>query len=470
MRRFLLNAVTCLLPFALYTVCPRVASAQPVVTAAVTTAAAPLTCPNLPPAQTTFQASDVTAWFDFVYTGGTSGDQFQVQWFQPNGSSFATDMLTQPNSGGQWCYEYNIPILGHTAAGLPGTWTVKLIWNGNQIYSTSFTISAQPPLSDNFTQDSSLNTTLWSYGTSLMKDVAANFYAGPVTLETPSLSFSGTGMTMKGTTGAGQLTGVQSNQSFTPPFSAQLTVTGTVANGNPFYVQLISADLSQYLVISGNINPNNTGFYGINLNVDGTDSVLYATPAVNVQYTIAITVGVAGNAKVVLTDAAGTVLGTEDNLAIGADALYLVLGQFEGSPASVGPNTGIWQQVSVTPPAAPSGHPAFFSGEDSLGGGVYYLAFPDTNLFGYYNYQSSSILYHYDMGFEAFIPGTGSDVYLYDFTSGHWWYTSSALFPYLYDFTLNAWIYYFPSTTSQGHYTSNPRYFSNLTTKTIFTM
>jgi uncharacterized repeat protein (TIGR02543 family) len=116
------------------------------------------------------------------------------------------------------------------------------------------------------------------------------------------------------------------------------------------------------------------------------------------------------------------------------------------------------------------GHPAFFSGEVSLGGGVYYLQFPDNNLFGYYNYASSSIIYHYDMGFEAFIPGASADVYLYDFTSSHWLYTSSTLFPYLYDFTLGTWIYYFPNTTDPGHYTANPRYFSNLATGKIFTM
>jgi hypothetical protein len=103
-------------------------------------------------------------------------------------------------------------------------------------------------------------------------------------------------------------------------------------------------------------------------------------------------------------------------------------------------------------------------------GGVYYLQFPDENVFGYYNYPSSSILFHYDMGFEAFIPGSAADIYLYDFTSVHWWYTSSTLFPYLYGFTLNSWIYYFPNTTSPGHYTTNPRYFSNLTTGKIFTM
>ncbi len=112
----------------------------------------------------------------------------------------------------------------------------------------------------------------------------------------------------------------------------------------------------------------------------------------------------------------------------------------------------------------------FFQYEVSLGSGVYYQQFPDSNLFGYYNYVADSIFYHYDMGYEAFIPGTGADIYLYDFTCGHWWYSSTTLFPYLYDLTLNNWLYYFPDTKNPGHYTSNPRYFSNLTTGKIITM
>jgi hypothetical protein len=115
-------------------------------------------------------------------------------------------------------------------------------------------------------------------------------------------------------------------------------------------------------------------------------------------------------------------------------------------------------------------YPAFFNGQASLGNGVYYLQFPNGNLFGYYNLTNFPIFYHYDMGFEALIDGGNGAAYMYDFASGHWWYTTASLFPYLYDFTLNTFIYYFPSTTSPGHYTTNPRYFSNLTTDTIFTM
>jgi len=114
--------------------------------------------------------------------------------------------------------------------------------------------------------------------------------------------------------------------------------------------------------------------------------------------------------------------------------------------------------------------PAFFAGQVSLGSSVEYLQLPDTIVFGYYAFTAGALFYHYDMGYEAFIPGSASDIYLYDFTSGHWWYTSNTLFPYLYDFTLNNWLYYFPATNNPGRYTTNPRYFSDLTTGKIIMM
>ena len=113
---------------------------------------------------------------------------------------------------------------------------------------------------------------------------------------------------------------------------------------------------------------------------------------------------------------------------------------------------------------------AFFGGEVWLGSGVEYLQFPNKTAFGYYTLVASTIFYHYDMGYEALVAGSASDIYLYDFASGHWWYTGNTLFPYLYDFTLKTWIYYFPNTANPGRYTTNPRYFSNLTNGQIFAM
>jgi uncharacterized repeat protein (TIGR01451 family) len=116
--------------------------------------------------------------------------------------------------------------------------------------------------------------------------------------------------------------------------------------------------------------------------------------------------------------------------------------------------------------------PSFFAGEVSLGSGVYYLTFPNNTLFGYYEYLAGSFIYHFDMGFEYVFPANDAsgDVYFWDNTSGHWWYTGPALFPNLYDFTLGAWIYYFTDPSNPGHYTTNPRKFAYDATHVTFTM
>ncbi len=127
-------------------------------------------------------------------------------------------------------------------------------------------------------------------------------------------------------------------------------------------------------------------------------------------------------------------------------------------------------RISLTQPDG------FFDNAQTLGS-LFYLQFQDGNLFGYYGFLQGSAAtasawrYHFDLGYEYVTAGDAAgDLYFYDLASAHWCYTSSALFPYLYDFTLSSWIYYFPNTQSAGHYTANPRYFSNLTTKMIFTM
>ncbi len=111
-------------------------------------------------------------------------------------------------------------------------------------------------------------------------------------------------------------------------------------------------------------------------------------------------------------------------------------------------------------------HPPFFNGEVSVGGGFYYLAFPNGNPFGYYNYNFFPYLYHNDLGFEYFIDAGNAErgAYLFDFTLNTFFYTSPALFPYLFDFSRNHWLYYFPDSNRPGYYTTNPRVFVDLTT------
>ena len=113
----------------------------------------------------------------------------------------------------------------------------------------------------------------------------------------------------------------------------------------------------------------------------------------------------------------------------------------------------------------------FFNGSVALSDGFYYLLFPDGNLFGYYNLNTSPYLFHSDLGFEYPIDaadGSGG-IYLYDFTSQTFFYTSATLFPYLYDFTLNSFLYYYPNTRIAGHYTAYPRYFYDFASSQIIT-
>src|ERR1022692_1824743 len=118
-------------------------------------------------------------------------------------------------------------------------------------------------------------------------------------------------------------------------------------------------------------------------------------------------------------------------------------------------------------------HPAFFTGEVALSNGVYYLQFPNGNLFGYYSYLSDPhYIYHFDMGYEYLFDANDgqSGIFFYDFASSTFFYTSPSFpFPYLYDFSLHALLYYYPDTNNPGRYTSNPRYFYNFATGKIIT-
>ena len=119
-------------------------------------------------------------------------------------------------------------------------------------------------------------------------------------------------------------------------------------------------------------------------------------------------------------------------------------------------------------------HPAFFTGQIPLTEGVEYLAFPNGNIFGYYVFLNDpNYLYHFDLGYEYLFgarDGRGG-VYLYDFASGGFFYTSPIFpFPYLYDFSLKSVVYYFPDPDNAGHYNTNGvRYFYNFATGTIIT-
>ena len=148
---------------------------------------------------------------------------------------------------------------------------------------------------------------------------------------------------------------------------------------------------------------------------------------------------------------------------------------------ALGPPNAVFQPTLSAAPATwalafpPAPLSSFFNGQVALGNGVYYLAFPNGNYFGYYSYlTNNNYIYHNDLGYELVTDAADgqSGIYLYDYKSGHTWYTSPTYpFPYLYDYTLQAQLYYYPDPNNAGHYNTNGvRYFYNFATGQIITL
>jgi hypothetical protein len=224
-------------------------------------------------------------------------------------------------------------------------------------------------------------------------------------------------------------------------------------------------------------------------NILGWDLVVYD----GVSNTYSLTGGSGGNSSLTISGAGLTATATQLSYNFAANGSL----QIVGGTAAWGLNISSGYQtilpVGLNGNALPeSGSvvlgtalaPGFFTANSFFDGqqpssvpGWSYLQFPDGIPFGYYAFlagsasSANSWIFHADLGYEYSLPGaaTGS-LFMYDLASGHWWYTASPQFPYLYDFTLNTWLYYFPNPKVSGRYSTNPRYFGNLATNTIFTM
>ena len=106
----------------------------------------------------------------------------------------------------------------------------------------------------------------------------------------------------------------------------------------------------------------------------------------------------------------------------------------------------------------PSRVPNFFVGSEPLGGGYLFLQFTNGNIFGYYDLDLHPLIYHDGLGFEYVFDANDrkNGIYLYDFESGHFFYTSPSFsFPFLYDFTLNSVLYLYPNPNAAGFFITN---------------
>ncbi len=256
-----------------------------------------------------------------------------------------------------------------------------------------------PLLSDNFSRDSSLNSTLWQVNGTVGSAFAGVNCAG-CALVTLDPSFSAAGMEIAQVNASYEIGTIQSIASFAPPLTVNVTVKGTVSNGHPFVFGLTNSNATAGVQITGNLDPKdcsnetacndpatcgipanpsippNQCYYGIYARVgNGNGSWprtprLNSTPSVGLDYALQVSVDSAGSAQLSVSQG-GALLG-KATASVGEGPFYLVLAQSEGAPVpGHGPNQAYWLSASVAPYVPPPGPSA--SSPSSSGWLVYVI-------------------------------------------------------------------------------------------------
>ena len=240
--------------------------------------------------------------------------------------------------------------------------------------SSAQTSGSKPLLYDDFTHDTSLNSSLWQ----INGPVGTVF--GPDEVGTSIItlvpSFSSQGMMIDQINGSEEVGTIQSVDSFTPPFTVTAVVEGTISNGHTFGFAITTFNASYGVVVYGNLNPTNCShlgdcndpsvcgtpansnipagqcYYGIDAKIglgNGTwtrAAKLYQTPNVNITYTVQISVDTSGSAQYSVSQA-GQSLG-QFTSQVGTGPFYVILEQGEGAPvAHPGPNQAYWFSVAM---------------------------------------------------------------------------------------------------------------------------
>jgi hypothetical protein len=195
-------------------------------------------------------------------------------------------------------------------------------------------------IKDDFSADKTLDPVRWQVGTSLLTSLAQ---AQGLRYVDPQLNFDHLGMRMAGVNGTYEFTGVQSTNSLSPPLKVRVKVMGTVSHGRTFAFYLLSNDLRQPLAIEGNLNPQ-SGYQGLSI---GTVKVLRDVET-NQWYTVVVVVDARGSATVTFSDSRDMVLASKSGLQLGLGPFFIVLGQAEGAPVTVGSNEAVWSFAEVT--------------------------------------------------------------------------------------------------------------------------
>jgi hypothetical protein len=89
-----------------------------------------------------FTTSEESAWLYYSFDSGSTGNEGAVEWISPSGTVYSRQPFTTsaPSTG---CYRWFLSIRGFPPSAMPGSWEVRIVYNGLEIGRREFTI--KPP-------------------------------------------------------------------------------------------------------------------------------------------------------------------------------------------------------------------------------------------------------------------------------------------------------------------------------------
>jgi MFS family permease len=214
-------------------------------------------------------------------------------------------------------------------------------------------------LTDNFTTDQSLNSSLWQtngpYGSLLCNAIRSVIAVPSFALVNTDPSFSNSGMCINSVNNPYQMSSLETVSSFSTPITVQVQVAATQSGGTAFAMWIDNVDKHTIVGFSGVLNPNapkygiwsdHTGLFGVNL--------IASSPQLNTIYQLTISINAAGD-NTLSVSSNGQTLGSVSEQSLGVGSLKIILAQYEidQSSSGTGPNQAYWKSISITNPNSP---------------------------------------------------------------------------------------------------------------------
>jgi uncharacterized protein (TIGR03437 family) len=141
---------------------------------------------SVPTAATAFLTTDQTVYLWFNASGANAGDVSSATWYSPNGAVYTSSSWSPVASAGSWCFWSSVNIAGNPPASTPGSWSVRVFWNGSAVFTLSFTIAA-PSGGPSINPGGILNAASYAVGTAVAPGSIVAVY-GSFPLNSPSMT------------------------------------------------------------------------------------------------------------------------------------------------------------------------------------------------------------------------------------------------------------------------------------------